>query len=140
MLYTVTLVSAIWQSESASYLHISSVFCISLPFRSLSVFSKMSQKSKHFLFLSQNSKCFPEHSFWFFWRYRSQSSLIALRGLPRSTRQCRRCKSRGFYPWVWKSPWRRKWQPTSAFRPGKSHGQRVAYSPWGRKGWAPLSK
>ena len=30
-------------------------------------------------------------------------------------------------------PWRRKWQPTPVFLPGKSHGQRslVGYSPWG---------
>ena len=34
-------------------------------------------------------------------------------------------------PWVWKIPWRRKWQPTPVFLPGKSHGQRsmMAYSP-----------
>jgi len=46
--------------------------------------------------------------------------------------QCRRC---GFDPWVGKIPWRRKWQPTSAFLPGKSHGQRslMGYSLWGRK-------
>ena len=32
-------------------------------------------------------------------------------------------------------PWRRKWQPTPALLPGKSHGQRslVDYSPWGGK-------
>ena len=32
-------------------------------------------------------------------------------------------------------PWRRKWQPTPVFLPGKSHGQRsvVGYSPWGHK-------
>ena len=32
-------------------------------------------------------------------------------------------------------PWRRAWQPTSVFLPGKSHGQRslVDYSPWGHK-------
>jgi len=30
----------------------------------------------------------------------------------------------GFYPWVRKIPWRRKWQPTPVFFPGKSHGQR----------------
>ena len=32
-------------------------------------------------------------------------------------------------------PWRRKWQPTPIFLPGKSHGQRslVGYSPWGSK-------
>ena len=38
-------------------------------------------------------------------------------------------------PWVRKIPWRRKWQPTPVFWPGKSHGQRslVGYSPWGHK-------
>ena len=32
-------------------------------------------------------------------------------------------------------PWRRKWQPTPVFLPGKSHGQRrlAGYSPWGCK-------
>ena len=32
-------------------------------------------------------------------------------------------------------PWRRKWQPTPVFLPGKSHGQRslVGYTPPGRK-------
>ena len=31
--------------------------------------------------------------------------------------------------------WRRKWQPTPVFFPGKFHGWRslVGYSPWGRK-------
>ena len=40
----------------------------------------------------------------------------------------------GFNPWVGKIPWRRKWQPTPEFLPGKSHGQRslVGSSPWGR--------
>ena len=40
-----------------------------------------------------------------------------------------------FDPWVGKIPWRRKWQPTLVFLPGKSHGQRnlVGYSPQGRK-------
>ena len=33
------------------------------------------------------------------------------------------------------SHWRRKWQPTPVFLPGKFHGQRslVDYSPWGHK-------
>ena len=46
--------------------------------------------------------------------------------------QCRRC---GFNPWVGKIHWRRNWQPTPIFLPGKSHGQRglVGYSPWGSK-------
>ena len=32
-------------------------------------------------------------------------------------------------------PWRRKWQPTPVFLPGKFHEQRslVGYSPWGHK-------
>ena len=39
----------------------------------------------------------------------------------------------GFYPWVGKIPWRRKWQPTPGFLPGASHGRRslVGSSPWG---------
>ena len=46
--------------------------------------------------------------------------------------QCRRC---GFKSWVKKIPWRRKWQPTPVFLPGKSHGQRrlVGYNSWGLK-------
>ena len=38
-------------------------------------------------------------------------------------------------PWVGKIPWRRKWQPTPVFLPGKSHGQRSleGCSPWGQK-------
>ena len=35
--------------------------------------------------------------------------------------QCRRCR---FDPWVRKIPWRKKWQPTPIFLPGRSHGQR----------------
>ena len=48
------------------------------------------------------------------------------------TCQCRRC---GFDPWVGKIPWRRKWQPTPIFLPGKFHGQESleGYSPWGHK-------
>ena len=36
-----------------------------------------------------------------------------------------------FDPWVGKIPWRRKWQPTLVFLPGRSYGQRnlEGYSP-----------
>ena len=34
--------------------------------------------------------------------------------------QCRRCKGRGFDPWVKKIPWRRAWQPPPGFLPGES--------------------
>ena len=45
--------------------------------------------------------------------------------------QCRRPKRCGLCPWEGKIPWRRKWQPTPVFLPGKSQGQRslVGYSP-----------
>ena len=45
------------------------------------------------------------------------------------------CRRPGFAPWAGKIPWRRKWQPTPLFLPGKSHGQRslVGCSPWGHK-------
>ena len=60
------------------------------------------------------------------------------RGLPwwlsgkESTCPCRRCR---FDPWVKKILWRRKWQPTPVFLPGKFQGQRslMGYSLWGRK-------
>ena len=47
------------------------------------------------------------------------------------------CRRRGLDPWVKKSPWRRKWQPTPVFVPGKSYGQRslAGYSLWGHKEW-----
>ena len=47
--------------------------------------------------------------------------------------QRRRCKRCGFDPWVEKMPWRRAWQPTPAFLPGESHGQKslAGYGLWG---------
>ena len=40
-----------------------------------------------------------------------------------------------FDPWVRNIPWRRAWQPTPVFLPGKSHEQRslVGYSPLGHE-------
>ena len=62
-----------------------------------------------------------------------------MHGLPKwhsgkeSTCWCRRCKRRGFDPWVGKIPWSRQRQPAPVFLSEKSHGQRslVDYSPWG---------
>ena len=41
------------------------------------------------------------------------------------------CRRPGFDHWVEKIPWRRKWQPTSVFFPGKPSGQKslAGYSP-----------
>ena len=46
-----------------------------------------------------------------------------------------RCKRHGFNPWVGKIFWRKKWQPTLVFLPGKFYGQRnlVGYSLWGHR-------
>ena len=46
------------------------------------------------------------------------------------TFQCRRCT---FDPWVRKILWRRKWQLTPVFLPGKFYGQRslAGCNPWG---------
>ena len=47
-------------------------------------------------------------------------------------RICQKCRSD---PWVGKSPWNRKWQPTPVFLPGNFRGQRslAGYSPQGFK-------
>ena len=45
------------------------------------------------------------------------------RGLPwwlRPESICLQCWRQGFYPWVGKIFWSRKWQPTPIFLPGKS--------------------
>ena len=72
--------------------------------------------------------------------------MLALKGLAQmglhkwlsgkeSAYECRRYRTHKFDPWVGKLPWRRKWQSTPVFLPGKSHEQRslAGYSPWGRK-------
>jgi len=40
-----------------------------------------------------------------------------------------------FHPWVGKIPWKKKWQLTPVFLPGKLHRQKslMGYSPWGCK-------
>ena len=61
----------------------------------------------------------------------SQVALV-VKNPPADIGDIKRC---GFDPWVEKMPWRRKWQPTVVFLPGKLHGHRslAGYSPWGRK-------
>ena len=64
--------------------------------------------------------------------------LWTIRGFPggaggkESAYQSRRC---WLGPWVRKILWRRAWQPTPVFLPGKSHGQRSleGFSPQGHK-------
>ena len=49
--------------------------------------------------------------------------------------QGRRSRRHGYDPRVGMIPWRRKWQPTPVFLPGKPQEQRslVGYRPWGHK-------
>ena len=71
------------------------------------------------------------------------ASLLSVLGFPvvqttgrkESSCQCRSCRRHGFNLCVEKIPWKRKWQPTPVFLPGKPHGQRslVGYSPWDHK-------
>ena len=60
----------------------------------------------------------------------SQVALV-LKDLPAVRRQ----KKHGFDPWIQKIPWRRKWQPTPVFLPGKPQRQRslAGYSSWSCK-------
>ena len=41
-------------------------------------------------------------------------------------RICLQCRRHGFDPCVKKIPWRKEWQPTPVFLPGKFHGQSLA--------------
>ena len=58
----------------------------------------------------------------------------AVRNLPETQETCKRY---GFNPWIGKSPWRRKWNPTAVCLPGNPQGQRslAGYSSWGHKEW-----
>ena len=53
---------------------------------------------------------------------------------------CRRLRRQGFDPCVRKIPWRRNWQPTPVFLPGKSHEKpgrlQSIVSQWIRYNWA----
>ena len=51
--------------------------------------------------------------------------------------QCRRHEGLGSDPWDKKIPWRKKWQPTPVFFPGKLHGkdpgELQSVTPWSHK-------
>ena len=71
-------------------------------------------------------------------RYKVIAGMRCTPGLPwwpsgrRLQLQCRRHR---FDPWVGKTRWRRRWQPTPVFLPRKSQAQKslAGYSPWGPK-------
>ena len=51
----------------------------------------------------------------------------------RRWRICMQCGRSRFDPWVRKIPWRRKWQPTQAWRIPRTDCSLVGYSPWGSR-------
>jgi len=55
--------------------------------------------------------------------------------LPQTVKNLLAVQRLGFYPWVRKIPWRRKWKLTPVFLPGEFYEQRslLGYSPWGPK-------
>ena len=58
----------------------------------------------------------PFHSFYY---HPNGASLVA-----QTVKRLPIMPETGFSLWVRKIPWRRKWQPTPVFLPGKSHGER----------------
>ena len=63
------------------------------------------------------------------WDFPGKSTGVGCHFLLHSSKEsapyCRRCR---FDTRVGKIPWRRKWQPTPAFLPGESHGQRILWA------------
>ena len=67
------------------------------------------------------------------WQY-----LMAIQGFPGSSEvkeSACNAGDPGSVPGLERFSWRRKWQPTPVFLPGKFHGQRslAGYRPWGHK-------
>ena len=56
-------------------------------------------------------------------------------GGPVAKTQSYQCRGHRFHPWIRKTHWRRKWQPTPVFLFEKFRGQRslAGYSPWSCK-------
>ena len=77
---------------------------------------------KDAVFESSHFHCTPgQHKIWK-WTKHATPGLFRWHNGKESPCQRRRHKRCGFHLWVGKMPWRRKWQPTPVFLPGKSHG------------------
>ena len=51
--------------------------------------------------------------------------VVGFPGVAAGKESAYQCKRHRFDPWDRKIPWRRKWQPTPVFLPGKFRGQRI---------------
>ena len=85
-----------------------------------------------FLTLCKKKKKEKETYHYTFFFFLAQISIYRWLCGKESVCQCRRSS---FDSWVRKILWRRIWQPTPVFLPGKAHEQRslVGHSPWGHK-------
>ena len=90
-------------------------------------FGKLDIWDKIYLYLKKKSDFTKQICYWSR-RHRDSHWLRWLRACPQFWRH-------EFDPWVWKTPWRKKWQPIPVFLPGKSHGwrSRAGCSPQDRK-------
>ena len=94
-------------------------------------------------FASRDSRCLDprnrEKLLWsvcgFFLGTLQNSSSIALSQEAQVVKNLPAMQETGFDPRVGKMPWRREWQCTPVFLPGKFHGQRslIGHSPWNHK-------
>ena len=95
----------------------------------------------NFIFCHPQNHCVITYSFTKFWLHLPCPQFESLNSGESGTSgkvsacQCRRCKGCPFDPCVGKMPWRRKWQPSPVFLPGKFHEPRslLGYSPRGCK-------
>ena len=72
------------------------------------------------------NQVWPQYELWSQEKWplnRSLSYDTVLQWWLRQQRICLQCRRPGFNPWVRKTPWKRKRQPTPVFLPGESHGQ-----------------
>ena len=134
------LVPHIWLS-SAHTCQIDPMRSISLychPASRCSVALNTCRKRPRSLAWHRGSRCVPGLGTWFcfFLSYWLRSCLCDLAsGWLSGQESICQCWRLRFDTSVGKIPWRRAWQPTPVFLPGKSHGQRSleGYSLWGHK-------
>ena len=100
------------------FLHLC-IFILSPKLRSSLHEVKKREKLRKCFVMLMISIQFSDITVWFFFNWVGLPWWLSVK---ESTCQCRR--RHGFVPWVGKIPCRRKLQPTSAFLPGESHGQR----------------